>query len=176
MNRIQTVCLLALLWCCTIFVGYGNQANAQDADFLDEELTPELVEQYEQKLNAILKTRSDQERLFIAQLVANVRTGTVPLTLVSTSFQWVRENRPLTKYPFIYFEKVLRLQADRIGVVAAIPPFDFEGFRSAGQRLPGQQLDAGQRTDVQENTLFSAARSRIANLIRRFPSVLLGGE
>lgn len=176
MNRIRTACLFICLSCCTIFAGYGENANAQDADFLDEELTPELVEQYEQKLNAILKTRSDQERLFIAQLVANVRAGTVPLKLVSTSFQWVRENRPLANYPFVYFEKVLRLQADRIGVAAAIPPFDFEEFRSAGQRLPGQQLDAGRQTDVQENTLFSAARSRIANLIRRFPSVLIGGE
>lgn len=157
------------LTCCAV-------SNALDDNFLDEELTPELVEQYEQKLNAILKTRTDQEKVFIAQLVANVRTGAVPLKLISTSFRWVQENRPQANYPFIYFEKVLRLQADKIGVVAAIPPFDFEAFRSAGQRKPGQQLDAGRRTDEQELTLLSAARSRIANLFRRLPTVLTGSE
>ena len=168
--------MLVFLLCWAIFAGCSEKANAQEADFLDEELSPELVEQYEEKLNAILRTRSDQERLFIAQLVANVRAGSVPIKLISTSFQWVRVNRPNANYPFVYFEKVLRLQAERIGVEGAIPPFDFEAFRSAGQRLPGQQLDAGQLTDVQEATLFSAFRSRIANLFRSFPSVLTGTE
>lgn len=176
MNRIPTACWPTFLLFCAIFTACCTTVNAQDDEFLDEGLTPELVEQYEQKLNAILKTRTDQERLFIAQLVANARTGTVPLKLISTSFQWVRENRPQANYPFIYFEKVLRLQADRIGVVDAIPPFDFEAFRSAGQRTPGQQLNAGQRTDVQELTLLSAARSRIASLFRRLPTLLTGAE
>jgi len=176
MIRIQTFCWLVTLLCWSIFAACGGPANAQEADFLDEELTPELVEQYEDKLNAILRTRSDQERLFVAQLVANVRVGSVPIRLISTSFQWVRKNRPFANYPFIYFERVLRLQAEQIGVADAIPPFDFEAFRSAGQRTPGQQLDAGQLTDVQEATLFSAFRSRVANLFRSFPSVLLGTE
>jgi len=176
MNRVQIFCLPMFLLVCAIFNSCGESVNAQEGDFLEQELTPELVEQYEQKLNAILRTRSDQERVFIAQLVANVRSGTVPIKLVSTSFRWVQENRPLSNYPFIYFEKVLRLQADRIGVVDAIPPFDFEEFRSSGQRLPGQQLNAGQETEIQEQTLFSAARSRVANLFRRFPSVLTGAE
>ena len=176
MKRIQTTCSLFLLSCCVMFAVSVGTVNAQDNDFLDEDLTPELVEQYEQKLNAILRTRTDQEKLFIAQLVANVRTGAVPLKLVSTSFQWVRQNRPQASYPFIYFEKVLRLQADKIGVVESIPPFDFEAFRSAGQREPGQQLNAGQKTDVQENTLLGAARSRFTKLFRSFPSVLTGAD
>lgn len=176
MNPIQSACWPVFLLCYVLFTACCATANSQDADFLEEELTPALVEQYEQKLNAILKTRTDQERLFVAQLVANVRTGAIPLKLVSTSFQWVRENRPLANYPFIYFEKVLRLQADKIGVVDAVPPFDFEAFRSAGQRARGQQLDAGQKTETQELTLLSAARSRIANLFRRLPSVLTGAE
>lgn len=176
MIRIQTFCWLVVLLCGAFFAACGGQLNAQDADFLDEELTPELVEQYEEKLNAILRTRSDQERLFVAQLVANVRAGSVPIRLISTSFQWVRQNRPVANYPFIYFERVLRLQAEQIGVAAAIPPFDFEAFRSAGQRLPGQQLDAGQRTDVQDAALFSAFRNRVASLFRSFPRVLLGTE
>lgn len=176
MNRVQTFCLPIFLLVCATFACCGETANAQEASFLDEELAPALVEQYEQKLNAILKTRSDQERVFVAQLVANVQAGTVPIKLVSTSFRWVQQNRPLSNYPFIYFEKVLRLQADKIGVVDAIPPFDFEEFRSSGQRVPGQQLNAGQRTDIQNDTLLGAARSRIANLFRSFPSVLTGTE
>jgi len=176
MNCFQAYCLPMFLLVCVIFTSCGVTANAQEGDFLDEELTPELVEQYEQKLNAILKTRADQERVFIAQLVANVQAGAVPIKLVSTSFRWVQQNRPLSNYPFIYFEKVLRLQAGKIGVADAIPSFDFEEFRSAGQRRPGQQLNAGQETEIQEQTLFSAARSRVANLFRSFPSVLTGAE
>ena len=159
-------------------MAYDRAAVAQETDFLDQELTPELIEQYELKLNAILKTRTDQEKLFIAQLVDNMQQGTVPIKLVSTSFKWVQQKRPLSNYPFIYFEKVLRLQADRIGVADAIPPFDFEEFRSAGQREPGQQLDGGQLTEEQDRSLFETARTRIARLFRRIPGVsdIVGSE
>jgi hypothetical protein len=164
MNRIPTACWPVFLLFCVMSLTCCAVSNALDDNFLDEELTPELVEQYEQKLNAILKTRTDQEKVFIAQLVANVRTGAVPLKLISTSFRWVQENRPQANYPFIYFEKVLRLQAAKLEL------------EDAGQRKPGQQLDAGRRTDEQELTLLSAARSRIANLFRRLPTVLTGAE
>ena len=159
-----------VLSCCLLSIGAGSTI-AQESTFLDQELTPELIEDYELKLNAILKTRTDQEKLFVAQLVGNMQQGTVPIKLVSTSYTWVQKNRPLSNYPFIYFEKVLRLQADRIGVAEAIPPFDFEEFRSAGQREPGQQLDAGQKTALQEESLLETARSRIARLFRGLPGV-----
>ncbi len=169
MNRFQTIWLpIFLAWCAVAGPPLAT-SNAQDANFLDQELTPELIEQYELKLNAILKTRTDQEKVFIAQLVANMKTGAVPIKLVSTSFKWVQQNRPKSNYPFIYFEKVLRLQADKIGVADAIPPFDFEVFRSSGQRELGQQLDAGQQTDLQNQSLFETARTRIGRLFRRFP-------
>lgn len=169
--RLQTVWLPTIsTWCAIAALSLAAiHAQAQEVDFLDQELTPELIEQYELKLNAILKTRTDQEKVFIAQLVANMQSGAVPIKLVSTSFKWVQQNRPQSNYPFIYFEKVLRLQADKIEVADAIPPFDFEVFRSSGQREPGQQLDAGQQTNQQDQSLFETARTRIARLFRRLP-------
>ena len=87
MNGIQQIWLSIVIWCCAGMMAYDRAAVAQETDFLDQELTPELIEQYELKLNAILKTRTDQEKLFIAQLVDNMQQGTVPIKLVSTAQQ-----------------------------------------------------------------------------------------
>ena len=93
--------------------------------FKPETFTQKRFDQYEQQLNAILLTRREEERLFISQLVARVRTGQLPSSLVQTSFQWVYKKRPRTKFPFIYFERVLRLQAARADIAEVVPPFDF---------------------------------------------------
>ena len=81
--------------------------------------------EFERQLNAILKTRRAEEQEFVGQVVNQIRLGLIPSRLVTTSFKWVRNKRPTTKYPFIYFERVLRLQAERIGLADQVPPFDF---------------------------------------------------
>ena len=81
--------------------------------------------EFERQLNAILKTRRDEEKEFVGQVVNQIRLGAIPSKLVTTSFKWTRNKRPNTKYPFIYFERVLRLQAERLGMEDEIPPFDF---------------------------------------------------
>ena len=171
MNRVQLFRLPLILLCCFLPAACVTPAGAQESVFLDEELTPELAEQFEMQLNAVLKTRTDQEKAFITQLVANTQQGAVPIKLITTSFRWVQESRPNSNYPFIYFERVLRLQADKIGVADAIPPFDFDLFRSAGQQEPGQQLNAGRLTDQQRQSLLETARSRFSGVFRRVPGI-----
>ena len=82
-------------------------------------------ELYERQLNAILKTRRDEEKLFVKQVVDQVKKNRLPAKLVNTSFEWGRKNRPFTKYPFVYFERVLRLQAKKLGLKNVVPPFDY---------------------------------------------------
>ncbi len=82
-------------------------------------------EEYERQLNAILLTRIDAESEFVGEIVDRVRTGALPPRLVQTTFQWIRIRRPDTRYPFVYFEKVLRLQATRLALGEEIPAFDY---------------------------------------------------
>ena len=60
-----------------------------------------------------LKARRPQEFAFIAQVVEMVGDGTLPRSMVVTSFLWARKHRP---YPFPYFEFGLRAQAAQVGV------------------------------------------------------------
>ena len=101
-------------------------ATASQSDTFEDSSTvrTQFIE-FERQLNAILKTRRDEEKEFVGQVVNQIRLGLIPSKLVTTSFKWVRNKRPTTKYPFIYFERVLRLQAERLGMEDEIPPFDF---------------------------------------------------
>lgn len=81
---------------------------------------------YEQRLNALLKTRRDEEKSFVQEVVAKIRSGAIPERLVETSYKWVLNKRPNTNYPFIYFERVLRIQAKRIRLEPQIPAFDYD--------------------------------------------------
>jgi hypothetical protein len=81
---------------------------------------------YEKRLNAILKTRRLEEQQFVNEVLQKVRAGELPVPLMESSFMWVLKNRPDTPYPFIYFERVLRLQAGLAEV--EIPEFDYEVY------------------------------------------------
>ncbi len=94
-------------------------------NFQPEKLTEAQYAEYEKQLNAILKTRLDEEKEFVGQVVDKVRASEIPAKLVVSSWQWARNHRPDTKYPFVYFEQVLRLQATRIGLGEEVPPFDY---------------------------------------------------
>jgi len=80
--------------------------------------------QYETQLNAILKTRLDEEKAFVKGIVEQVQAENISTRLVNTSFKWVRNKRPNVKNSFIYFEKVLRILATSQGVGEFVPPFD----------------------------------------------------
>lgn len=65
-------------------------------------------------LEAGLKARRPQECAFLARVVAKVEDGTLPRSLVESTFFWARRQG---RYPYVYFEAGLRLRAKRIGVV-----------------------------------------------------------
>lgn len=94
--------------------------NVAATDSLDEA----YFEQYEKQLNAILKTRRDEEKAFIKSVVEQIKAEKLSTRLVNTSFKWVRNKRPNVKNSFVYFERVLRILANRQGVEDAVPPFD----------------------------------------------------
>ena len=60
-----------------------------------------------------LRARRPVEFAFIASVVRMVDAGTLPQSIVTTSFLWARKKRP---YPFPYFRQSLRAQAQQMGV------------------------------------------------------------
>ena len=117
--------------------GYGD-------DLLPESFTNAQFIEYERKLNALLKTRANEEKKFVNQIVMQVKLGKIPSRLVSTSYQWGRTKRPNTNYPFIYFEKVIRIQAKAMKLGKEIPPFDYSIYKSDGQSKAGSESAASQ--------------------------------
>jgi hypothetical protein len=65
-------------------------------------------------LEAGLRARRPQEFAFLALVAAKVDEGTLPRSLVESTFFWARRQG---RYPFVYFEAGLRVRAKRIGVV-----------------------------------------------------------
>ena len=103
----------------------GLAAAGQTDGPEDSDASLRQFAEFERQLNAILKTRRVEEKEFVGSVVEQIRVGALPSKLVTTSFEWVRNKRPTTKYPFVYFERVLRLQAGRLGLGSQVPPFNF---------------------------------------------------
>lgn len=147
--------MFALLIVSTPMLAFG-----MDEDFDADRFGDNQFIEYERKLNAILKTRRDEEKLFVAAVVRQVQLGKIPSKLVATSFGWVLKKRPDTNYPFIYFEKVLRIQADALKLGTEIPPFDYKIYKSAGQRIRSQRSSAGQKTLTRLKAFFTPGSRR----------------
>jgi hypothetical protein len=93
---------------------------------------------YNKQLQAVVKTRLLEEKEFVAAVVLLIQKGKVPKNLVDSSWLWVRSNRPVSNSPFVYFERVLRLRADKANI--PIPPFDARIYSlSRSQRTLLQQ-------------------------------------
>ncbi len=103
----------------------GSSLESDDATTGTTELVDDaFFVQYETQLNAILKTRLNEEKEFVRELVDQVRAENVSTRLINTSFKWVRNKRPNVKNSFVYFERVLRILANNQGVGQFIPDFD----------------------------------------------------
>lgn len=98
----------------------SGSVNTGTSELLDDA----FFVQYETQLNAILRTRLDEEKEFVKGIVEQVRAENISTRLVNTSFKWVRNKRPNVKNSFIYFERVLRILATSQGVGEFIPEFD----------------------------------------------------
>ena len=135
---IRLLCHLSVVFLCGFLTGTAEaqlnestngspfevQGNAATIAQSGDQFSPARLQEYERQLNAVLKTRRNEERQFIKLLVAQIGTGGVSTELVQTSFKWVRKKRPDTTFPFLYFERVLRIIATQQGVGASIPPYD----------------------------------------------------
>lgn len=118
--------LVGLFLVSQVAVGQiAGQKIRTGRNFQPEKFTDAQVVEYKKKLNAILKTRLDEEKEFVDQVVDRIQTSQIPAKLVVSSWRWARNHRPDTKYPFVYFEHVLRLQATRIGLGDKVPPYDY---------------------------------------------------
>jgi hypothetical protein len=72
-------------------------------------ITVTLKEQLEFGLLA----RTPEERAFVNDVVAKVKDGTLPQSLVQSTFLWARNKRP---YPMPYFQQALKLRAKAAGI------------------------------------------------------------
>ena len=180
-HNISRSFLLVAICCCGVFccdvdychgqvVGVGTESvldlaatGQTDAAELSSAARAQFIE-FERQLNAILKTRRDEEKEFVGQVVNQIRLGLIPSKLVTTSFKWVRNKRPTTKYPFIYFERVLRLQGKRLGLADEIPPFDFSIYSGIpevnvpGASAPSSETPSGDIATTGPNGLFDFQR------------------
>ena len=119
---------------CFCLVGRPNPIHAQVKSELPQEsesiqrIVKDLLSKYEDQLNATLKTRFEAEKNYVEQVVELIRQNRLPKKLVDSAWIWVRQNRPYTRYPFVYFERILRLQAEKLEL--EIPDFDRENYYS----------------------------------------------
>lgn len=83
---------------------------------------------YEQLLNMTLRVGLDEEKAYIHEVVTLVRQGRLPKKLVDKSVVWVRDNCADDDYYFVYFERILRRQAERLKF--KVPRFDYDVYAS----------------------------------------------
>lgn len=112
---------IVLTFCFLSFAGTSSQGSAQD-------VINNRVPTLEDRLNFGLKTRRPTEKTFIRQVVALVDAGTLDQKVVDESFFWVRREmekkkkgdptarKHVLKYPFIFFQRIVKLNAKRAGV------------------------------------------------------------
>lgn len=68
---------------------------------------------FRQQLEQGLYARRPEEFAFIARVVRMVEENQLSRQLVDSTFQWARKKRP---YPYVYFERGLKVRAARLGV------------------------------------------------------------
>lgn len=69
----------------------------------------------EEQLKSGLKARRQREFAFIRNVVQLVEDGKLPEKLVKSTFSWARKQGD-RRYPYIYFNRALKLQAQKLGV------------------------------------------------------------
>jgi hypothetical protein len=89
------------------------------------------LEEFEVKINAILRTRLDEEKAYVHEVLSFVRLGKLPRTLVEKALVWVRENCEDDDYLFVYFEQVLRRQALRLRF--DVPRFNYDVYDASNR-------------------------------------------
>jgi hypothetical protein len=78
-----------------------------------------IIADLEQQLTAGLKIRREEEQRFVDAVMALVEQKQLPVSLVKSVFHWSRRKNPKVPYP--YFERAMRLTAEKIGVEIIVP-------------------------------------------------------
>lgn len=104
---------LARVPLCVLAVLAALPAERLPAAAVQAAASRDGVANLKEQLESELKARRPQEFAFIARVVAMVQIGELPFDLVQSSFMWARKKRP---YPFPYFERALRIQAQQRGI------------------------------------------------------------
>ncbi len=68
------------------------------------------------QLASVLKARRPEEFRFLDTVIEMVDANQLPRDLVVSTFLWVRKNKSKTKAPFVYFERALRIRAEKAGI------------------------------------------------------------
>ena len=66
-----------------------------------------------QQLEKGLFARRPEEFAFISRVIVMVNNNQISRELVESTFLWARKKRP---YPFVYFQRGLKVRAARVGV------------------------------------------------------------
>ncbi len=124
MNALAKLELLAfhvLLFAVLIPMVAGDDFAAAKSD----------LQNYETQLNAVLRTRFDEEKAYVHEVIELVQAGKLPRKLVDKSFLWVRKHHGSDNHSFVYFERVLRLQATTLRF--QVPAFDYDVYDASNR-------------------------------------------
>ena len=80
-----------------------------------------LSDDFENQMNVILRSRRPVEFEFVSTVVKMVEQDQLPLDLVQSTLLWVRKKKDC-EYPFVYFERALRVRAAKLGIVVPEVP------------------------------------------------------
>lgn len=101
--------ILCLLWALTLAPIAGRPAMADDTGPIAPG-GPDLKTTLEKGL----KARRPEEFAFIKKVVAKVDAGSLPLSLVESTFLWARKKRQ--PHAFQYFRRALEVRAGKQGI------------------------------------------------------------
>ena len=99
--RCATLLCFLLLFSATLVIPSQDAPGVDVADLKDQ-------------LKNGLRVRRPGDLAFIDTVVEKVEQGQLPLSLVKSTFQWARTK--MTRYPFPYFAKALRIRAGKLGI------------------------------------------------------------
>ena len=114
-------CMLAVL---SFVLTFASSSQGRAGDFTRQNsgsVAVRLSDDFENQLNVVLKSRRPVEFEFVATVVKMVEEDQLPLELVQSTFNWVRKKKDC-RYPFVYFEKALRVRAAKLGIVVPEVP------------------------------------------------------
>ena len=99
--RCATLLCFLFLFSATLVIPCRDAPGVDVADLKDQ-------------LKNGLRVRRPGDLAFIDTVVEKVEQGQLPLSLVKSTFQWARTK--MTRYPFPYFAKALRIRAGKLGI------------------------------------------------------------